>query len=175
MNKTLAKVAREVARVKRARVVVRMTDKGVVITHNVRSRISLIVVLGPATIEGERVNEALLVEIGVGYAQPYSRLYPLLKPINRCGVRRKDLRQQRLLFKLRPRRLNFARRTTAQGLSPEQYLAVAPYLFSAIQEVADASIRRWQSGPTARIWTGRSYFHRSSWKTGGGGVVRERD
>jgi hypothetical protein len=126
---------------KRARVVIRLRGSQdapeVCIKHNRKSPMQVIAVLGPATSGEQRFSEALLLEIGIGWAHPYHRLYPLRKrmegPIN-----------------IPPRRRPF-------GLTPKQYEHIASILFSTMQALTDETVSRWKSGGYYSFKMGRNY------------------
>ncbi|MFO0704436.1 MAG: hypothetical protein U0517_00445 [Candidatus Andersenbacteria bacterium] len=161
MQTTLARVSQDVALVRNARVVIRLHATDVSIEHHPTSRLNLVAVIGPAQFQGQSFSEAILLEIGIGHAEPYHRLYPLLEPSDRCGIKQPSERpkQRRLSFRS-PKRLSFRARQRLGSLTEQQYRLLAPYLFQAIQSVANQAIDRWASGPTRRLMCKRTYFSR---------------
>jgi len=117
-------VERDVSRVRaKARTVITLDrQRGFTIRHNpfAAPRLSVIAVIGPGKFQGKSFDEALLCEVGICRGRPYAAAF----------VGGRHLPRRRKWF----------------SLSDEQYMAVAPTVFQAIESLMRERVACWKAG-----------------------------
>lgn len=122
-------VAKDVAVVKKeAAMVICLNGGDFEIIRNPEPRLNVIAVIGPGEAFGEKFNEALLCEIGIGQSRPY----------HEAKTPRK-LRRHGESISISARRKWFY-------LSDEQYQQAAPITFSVLQEMTNHVVLGWKKG-----------------------------
>jgi len=109
-----------------AKIVLTISGNEIVYSSNPDGLLWIIAVIGPGHFEQRFFGKALLCEIGMWETRPYHK-----GEIIRKG-----------------KRINLPRRLKLFELDKEQYLLVAPKIFSLLQEITDEKVSKRQRGPS---------------------------
>ncbi|MCF7836041.1 MAG: hypothetical protein K9M15_02880 [Candidatus Marinimicrobia bacterium] len=119
-------------------IIISPNNKNFEFIENKRPRLSVLAIIGPSEKFGEKFDQVLLCEVGIGRTRPYSESQ---------GIRRKKHES------------NIAYRRKWFALSEKQYLLVARFVFNFLQELTEKKISKWKSGGSFfvktpnRFWT----------------------
>lgn len=101
-----------------------------------KPRLSVIAVVGSGKFAGVSYERALLLEIGLGRGRPYQKV--------EFNAEKGGELSRRKWF----------------SLTPEQYRAIAPHLFSLLKEIAEEQMAKWKNGPFYDVVVKRVFFSR---------------